>query len=343
MNAQVIISSAYRPLFVASTDLDFWGRRLNWEDERYVRLYTHDTVTWKLIGWQGRCLLPLLLRKVDRAGCLDMQGAGADGVSALIDVPLEVVEPGLAALQARGIVEIKDDVLIFPKFLMAQEAKQSDRRRQIESRERRRASALNGPKQETNNGSPCDVTLCDAASHNVTERHTASLDVTPCSAVLSSAVLSSEKNSSARVAESVPFNALSCWAALAVRAGSKLRLAKDSGHETGLAEPHLSNFVRSAIGLSKRDPPFVLAAYEALGDWIAAGGLDWHAQHNTPPWKRVCERLEDCLSAAAEWDRGGRPEPGKKPERAGWKPDPSIGSDKTNYGEETDKWLSRQG
>lgn len=116
----------------------------------------------------------------------------------------------------------------------------------------------------------------------------------------------------ARVAESVPFNALACWAALAVRAGSKLRLAKDSGHETGLAEPHLSNFVRSAIGLSKRDPPFVFAAYEALGDWIAAGGLDWHAQHNTPPWKRVCERLEDCLSAAAEWDQTGRQPIGKR-------------------------------
>lgn len=122
----------------------------------------------------------------------------------------------------------------------------------------------------------------------------------------------------ARVAESVPFNALACWDAMAERAGSKLRLAKSSGHATGLAEPHLSNFVRSAIVLSKRDPPFVLAAYEALGDWIAAGGLDWFAAHNTPPWKRVCDHLEDCLSPAIEWDRGGRQPIGPKP-RPDWK------------------------
>ncbi len=68
MNAQVIISSAYRPLFVASTDLDFWGRRLNWEDERYVRLYTHDTVTWKLIATLSKPgALSALLGRVEAA------------------------------------------------------------------------------------------------------------------------------------------------------------------------------------------------------------------------------------------------------------------------------------
>ena len=44
------------------------------------------------MGWQARCLLPLLLRKVDRAGCVDLDGAGAEGVAALVEIPLEVAE-----------------------------------------------------------------------------------------------------------------------------------------------------------------------------------------------------------------------------------------------------------
>ena len=42
---------------------------MNFEDEDYVRLYTRDTVTWELLGWEGHCVLTLMLRgKFDRAG-----------------------------------------------------------------------------------------------------------------------------------------------------------------------------------------------------------------------------------------------------------------------------------
>lgn len=96
---------------------------MNWEDESYVRLYKRDTITWKLIGWEGRCVLPLLLRKVDRAGCAELEGAGVEGIAALIDVPLHVVEPGVAALRLRGVIELRGDTLVFPKFMAAQGAR----------------------------------------------------------------------------------------------------------------------------------------------------------------------------------------------------------------------------
>jgi hypothetical protein len=66
---------------------------MDWHDERYVRLYTRDTVNWKLMGWQARCLMPLLLRKADRAGCVDVGEDGAEGIAALVDIPVEVAEP----------------------------------------------------------------------------------------------------------------------------------------------------------------------------------------------------------------------------------------------------------
>lgn len=168
---------------------------MNFEDERYVRLYTRDTVTWKLLKWQGKCLLPLLLRKVDRAGCADLDGAGIEGVAALAEIPLEVVEPGFQQLLERGVVEVRGDVLIFPKFLAAQEARQSDRARQEESRSRKRDAVLRQP-----------VTSCDQASQNVTGSHefnqnvtaghAVSHDVTPYRTVPCSAQPKSEPNGS---------------------------------------------------------------------------------------------------------------------------------------------------
>ena len=43
---------------------------MDWANERYVRLYTRDTVTWKMWPWEARAIFPLLMRKVDRAGVL---------------------------------------------------------------------------------------------------------------------------------------------------------------------------------------------------------------------------------------------------------------------------------
>ena len=64
---------------------------MRWEDERYVRLYTRDTATWKLLPWQAKCLLPLLLRKMDRAGTAEVGEPAGEGIAALTDMPLELV------------------------------------------------------------------------------------------------------------------------------------------------------------------------------------------------------------------------------------------------------------
>lgn len=165
---------------------------MNWEDERYVRLYVRDTVTWKLMGWQARCLLPLLLRKVDRVGCLNLDGAGAEGIAALVDIPLEVADPGFRALMARGVVEVRDGVLIFPRFLEAQEAKHSDKARQAESRGRKRDALLRDMKAGDNaterDEESQSVTNNHAMGQSVTSSHAPSHDVTPSRTVLSLAV-----------------------------------------------------------------------------------------------------------------------------------------------------------
>lgn len=149
---------------------------MNWSDERYVRLYTRDTVGWVALPWEARCVLVLLLRKVDRAGVLDIGDHGNEGLAGLLQMPIEVVERGMAKLIARGTVVLNeaDGTLVMPNFMDAQEAKQSDRVRQKESRERRRVGST--------------VTLRDTPSRNVTERHEESHAVTDGHSVLSRAV-----------------------------------------------------------------------------------------------------------------------------------------------------------
>lgn len=116
---------------------------MNWSDEIYVRVYTRDTITWKLLGWEGRCVLSMLFRKVDRAGCIDVEG-GVEGLSLLLDLPADVTVRGLAACLKRGTVTQSESTLIIPKFTDAQEARHSDKLRQKESRARRRELATRG-------------------------------------------------------------------------------------------------------------------------------------------------------------------------------------------------------
>lgn len=142
---------------------------MRWEDERYVRLYTRNTVEWEMLPWQSRCTWPLILRAVDRAGLLDLGKHGARGLSALIKLPPEVTEIGLSGLLEDGCLELHGTVLVVPNFVEAQEATQSDAQRKRESRERARALAQ-----------IATVTERDSESRNVTASHENGQKVTSC-------------------------------------------------------------------------------------------------------------------------------------------------------------------
>lgn len=141
---------------------------LDWANERYVRVYTRDTTTWKLCDWRARTVLLHLFRKVDRSGVLDVGDDGVAGLAAVLELPLEeIVEPGIAQLVKRGTVEMTSDAYIIPNFLEAQETPASDAQRQRAAREKRRASKRNRDEAVTNR---------DAS---VTHGHDTSRGVTP--------------------------------------------------------------------------------------------------------------------------------------------------------------------
>lgn len=111
---------------------------MRWEDERYVRVYTRDTVSWLVLTWQARAVYLMILRKVDRAGIIDLGKSGAKGLAGLLSVPAHVVEEALPELLEDGCLEAHGTTIVVPNFIEAQEAKKSDQARQQEHRLKRR-------------------------------------------------------------------------------------------------------------------------------------------------------------------------------------------------------------
>jgi hypothetical protein len=148
---------------------------MRWEDERYVRVYTRDTTDWVALGWEAQALFLLALRKLDRAGILELGKSGRRGLAALVGMPIEVVERVLPVLTEDGCLALNGSTLVAPNFIEAQEAKQSDAQRKRESRAAARDLAAAG------------VTNRDDSSRNVTGADEppplASVSVTPSCAV----------------------------------------------------------------------------------------------------------------------------------------------------------------
>jgi len=149
---------------------------MHWADERYVRLYTRNTVEWNMWPWESRALFPLLSRAVDRAGLLELGRHGIKGIAVTVGLPLEVTEAGLAGLLEDGCVVLRGTILIIINHIQAQECTSSDaqRKRDQRERERDRAHSL--------------VTIRDTESQDVTKSHSESQPVTSSHSVPNHAV-----------------------------------------------------------------------------------------------------------------------------------------------------------
>jgi len=180
---------------------------LRYEDEPYVRVYTNDTIEWELLPWQSRAIYPLIQRKADRIGVIELGRHGVRGLAHAIKMPNEVVEVGLAGLLDDHWVEQHEQTIVVVDHVRAQETKKSDNQRKREQRERDHAlvrtrqpadvtkrdqvsqNVTNGQLDNitTSQGSDANtsVTKRDTVSQPVTESHDGSRDVTECHSYLS--------------------------------------------------------------------------------------------------------------------------------------------------------------
>jgi hypothetical protein len=130
---------------------------MNFADEPYVRLYTRKTLTHKLLGWEGRAVLRAMIDEFDPAGIFEIRGDAAHCISAVTDIPLEVVQVGLARLLETETWIVTGRAITWPTYEEAQNCRRSDRLRQRESRKARAVLAVT------------DVTAAPAETQRVTE------------------------------------------------------------------------------------------------------------------------------------------------------------------------------
>ncbi|MBJ6762782.1 hypothetical protein JGU66_18620 [Myxococcaceae bacterium JPH2] len=158
---------------------------MRWEDEHFVKIYTRDTVNWLALSYDARCLFLQLVRKVDRAGILTLGRHGRRAVAVLLgamDLWPSRLEPALRELEEDGCLQVEGDRLVIPNFSAAQQARQTDRARKAEQRERDRADAMSSGATASVTGLDIQAQNKRARSHDVTPAvtsgHTASHDVT---------------------------------------------------------------------------------------------------------------------------------------------------------------------
>lgn len=162
---------------------------MNWQDERWIKLYVRSSPDFLALSWQARGLFRLLMTEVDMAGILELGKLGLKAVAVAVRAPWAEVEGPLQELVTDGCIAIvardatvtacdsdvtnRDATLVMPNFVEAQEASQSDAARQAKRRARLRAAVTGRDGAVTERDE--SVTQRDAS---VTESHEASRAVT---------------------------------------------------------------------------------------------------------------------------------------------------------------------
>lgn len=168
---------------------------MDWSNEPYVRLYIRDTTTWRRLSWEAQALFPSLMKLLDRAGRLDLDGVPpVEAVSdALHKWPAPVIEAALTSLRESGVIEVTDVAILVPNFVEAQNTPRSDKARQAEVRARRRDEVRAAPRESAPNRAASRdadarrVTARDESSRSVTENHSPCAVPVPVLPALSSA------------------------------------------------------------------------------------------------------------------------------------------------------------
>ena len=141
---------------------------MDWQDERYVRLYIRDTADWLTWPWQSRALFPLLMRKADRVGRVSMGRSGLAGLAVLVGLPEEVVTVGVTGLVEDGCVLQDETELLIKNFAPAQDIAKTDAQRQREHRAAQRSKALESKKLSEKSRESRTVTKVTPVTKHVT-------------------------------------------------------------------------------------------------------------------------------------------------------------------------------
>lgn len=100
---------------------------MDFEDERYVKLYVRDTPTWVSFTPETRAVLPNLMRKLDKGGRIEWPAKlGVKALANALMLRSQWVVIALADLADHGTIDLHEHEgwLVMPRFRPGQEARQ---------------------------------------------------------------------------------------------------------------------------------------------------------------------------------------------------------------------------
>lgn len=151
---------------------------MDWSNEPYVRLYTRETTDDLELSWDALALWRALLCKFDRSGLMEARHGWAS-VARAVRCDVERIEAAGAELVRDGRVRLVKGGVFAPNYVAAQTASKSDKVRQRESRDRRRAHAES---EHSTGNAHSNHGVAHTTSQPVTSGHAPSQNVTLCSA-----------------------------------------------------------------------------------------------------------------------------------------------------------------
>lgn len=251
---------------------------MDFANEEYRRLYVRDTITWKRLGWEGQCVLVQILRKMDRAGVLDLGGLPpADAVALAVGTEISNIETGLGRILHLEVLKHAGDTLVWPKFVEAQTVSKTDKQRQRESRDRRRSTSLDEPVAVTkrDDSESQNVTDCHGSSQSVTRGHSQSQAVTLSLAEHSEAEQSERKPRDARADAGDSKRGID-WYAAAVLSGDSTQLPDVSAWRNEYA----------VIGRKSAADRDAVARHITSDTWVQANRRAVDPAHFVKHWQR---------------------------------------------------------
>ena len=112
-----------------------------WDRERFIKVFLHESLTWKSLSYDARSLYMHLQRSAGRQATVAMGKLGARGLANALGARLEVVSDGLDELAQAELVIVRGDSLYLPEHEAQQNSSWSEAARKQDQRERKREAS----------------------------------------------------------------------------------------------------------------------------------------------------------------------------------------------------------
>lgn len=109
-----------------------------WDRERFIKVFLHESMTWKALSYDARSLYLHLQRASGRQASVALGKFGLRGLANVFGARLDVIQPAMDELIEAELVMMQDGLLMLPEHAEQQNSSWNESARKQDRRERKR-------------------------------------------------------------------------------------------------------------------------------------------------------------------------------------------------------------